>query len=406
MPNDKLKILYYGSSLSIQKGANQSMYRLAKSFNNEATEAYAVLPGREGIAEKYEQAGLKYFVIPALPLKSKRSLSYQWAYIQSLVSNIQKLRRIIRSEKIDILHVNDITFFPALFAAKAEGIKTVCHVRFISIRNRLVKWVLLFLITTFSDAIICVSRAVHRQLFRSRTRWRNASIHVVYNPSPDSVDFTVCRNGGDIRKELNIPSTAFVVCHVSKFTRNKGQHVVVRAAARFKRAGYTANDFVFLLVGGPLENHIKYYQEIKDFVSEHQLEEMVRLLGIRQDVAGLYAGSDVAIHVPVHEDPFPGVVLEAMLCGKAVVGSKSGGIPEIIDDGVNGILIPKEDADALAQTLVKLKENPQWLDRLSSQASDAVRNKFSFEVFQQKIMEIYSLLKPEKKHYEKQYETA
>ena len=182
--------------------------------------------------------------------------------------------------------------------------------------------------------------------------------------------------------------------------------VLVQAAAQLKAKGFSEKDFVFLLVGGPLENHKDYYESVQNYVRVHQLEAMVRFLGVRKDVAYLFSSSDLAIHVPIHEDPFPGVVLEAMLCGKAVIGSKSGGIPEIIDDGKNGILIPKNDPEALADRLIYLKSHPKALQQLQQNAPDAIRRKFSFNEFKARHLEIYYSLKPELKPQEETYEIA
>ncbi|MDQ7064912.1 MAG: glycosyltransferase family 4 protein [candidate division KSB1 bacterium] len=402
----EITILYYGSSLSIQKGADLCMFRLVKSFNDEKIQTLAILPGHGGIERKYAREGLKYYIIPSVPLRAKFSLKYQLSFLMSMIKEIKELRRIIRRENVDIIHVNDITFFAGLIAAKLEKRKTVCHVRFISIRYPIVKNVLVYLVTQLSDAIFCVSKAVQKHLFQSREKWRHASIFVVYDPTPDSIDFSIDDSNKDFRADLAISKRAFVVCNVSKFTRNKGQLVVAQAAAYLKKAGYNEDDFTFLLVGGAIENHRNYYETVRAFVSQHQLEKMVRFLGVREDVSWLFSNSDVAVHVPIHEDPFPGVVLEAMLCGKAVIGSKSGGIPEIIDDGKNGLLIPKNDPEALAERLIYLKSHPKVLQQLQQNAPDAIRRKFSFNDFKARHLEIYYSLKPELKPQKETYEIA
>jgi glycosyltransferase involved in cell wall biosynthesis len=397
----KIRILYYGSSLSEQKGANLSIFRLAKTFNREKTRAIAVLPGYGGIAGRYDSHGLEYRVIPSMLIRNTRSLRYQLKYITTTFLEILRLRKLIKKERIQIVHVNDITFFQALIAAKIDGVPAVCHVRFTAVTNPLVKGFLLFMVTRLSDVIVCVSAAVKQQLFNNRDRMGRARIYVIHNPSPDAIDFVPAVREDPLRLKtaLGIPSGAFAGCLISKFTHNKGQHVLARAAKILKDSGYTGAHFQFLLVGGMLENHSKYYHQVHQYIKDENLEDMVKSLGVRDDVARILSISDFAIHVPVHEDPFPGVVLEAMLSGKPIIASASGGIPEMIDDSQNGFLIPKNDPHALAEKIKALYHDPSLLEMVGRKAAASVRERFPFSKFYESLLNLYtSLVKIEHRH--------
>ncbi|MFQ5707306.1 MAG: glycosyltransferase [bacterium] len=390
----KIRILYYGSCLSIQKGANLSMFRLTKSFGNGIIDSMAVLPGDAGIARKYHKCGIKYFVVPSMLMRNTFSVRYQIKYIKSLILEVVQLRQLIKRQRINIVHVNDITFFQALIAAKIAGVKSVCHIRFISIKNPAVRRILLLIVTFFSDVIICVSNSVKQQLFDNQERIQRSKIQVIYNPAPDAIDFYPTLNGATkkLKNELQLSPTAFIGCLISKFTHNKGQHILVKAAEILESLGYGSSHFQFLLVGGPLKNHMDYYNNILKMLEQNSLNNMIKLLGVRDDVTKILNLCDIAIHVPVHEDPFPGVVLEAMLAGKPVIGSNSGGIPEIIDDMENGFIIPKNDPNALAERLIALYKNRQVLNSMGEKASDSVRVKFPFSSFYEKHLRLYASL--------------
>lgn len=397
----KIRILYYGSSLSIQKGANSCMFRLVKSFSEGKTHAIAVLPGNGGIAQKYALHRLEYRIIPSTLIRKTFSVIYQLKYIMTVCLEISRLRKLIANEGIQIVHVNDIIFFQALIAGRVAGVRTICHIRFISIANAMVKRFLLYIATTFSDVIVCTSAAVKAQLFENRERIGKTGVQVIYDPSPDAIDFNPAHHdsGTGLKAELGIPAGAFVGCLVSKFTHNKGQHVLARAAKILKDSGYTGAHFQFLLVGGMLENHSKYYHQVHRYIKDENLEDMVKFLGVRDDVARILSISDFAIHVPVHEDPFPGVVLEAMLSGKPIIASASGGIPEMIDDSQNGFLIPKNDPHALAEKIKALDHDRSLLETVGRNAPASVRERFPFSKFYESFLNLYtSLVKGEPRH--------
>jgi hypothetical protein len=208
----QIRILYCGSSLSIQKGANSCMFRLVKSFSEGKTRAIAVLPGNGGIAQRYALHRLEYRIIPSVLIRKTFSVAYQLKYVMTVCLEILRLRKLIADEGIQIVHVNDIIFFQALIAGRIAGVRTICHIRFISIANAMVKRFLLLMATTFSDVIVCTSAAVKAQLFENRGQIGKTKVQVIYDPSPDAVDYSPVQHDGGtgLKAELGIPAGAFV----------------------------------------------------------------------------------------------------------------------------------------------------------------------------------------------------
>ena len=95
-------------------------------------------------------------------------------------------------------------------------------------------------------------------------------------------------------------------------------------------------------------------------------------LGERRDVRGLLQWADISVHASTSPDPFPGVVLESLVAGAATIGTDAGGVAEMIESGVHGILVPPGDAGALAAALESLLRDPERRRRLAKAGRERI----------------------------------
>jgi D-inositol-3-phosphate glycosyltransferase len=109
----------------------------------------------------------------------------------------------------------------------------------------------------------------------------------------------------------------------------------------------------------------------------------------RSRLAGYYRSADL-VCVPSLSDTLPAVALEALVCGTPVLGTDVGGIPFIVKNGENGIIVPPRDPMMIAEALSRLREQPDVLDRLRRRARDSVYPLFTWE---RAGMELYKALK-------------
>jgi glycosyltransferase involved in cell wall biosynthesis len=143
------------------------------------------------------------------------------------------------------------------------------------------------------------------------------------------------------------PSERAALLYVGRLSVEKGVDVLVRAAALLKHEGVA---FHLRIAGdGPQAG------PMRQLVAQLALDDEVSFLGSvdRKQLASLYQSS-TAVCVPSRSDPLPTVVMEAMCAGVAVVGSRTGGIPHLVDEGATGLLCAPEDAHALAMALKRL----------------------------------------------------
>ena len=96
--------------------------------------------------------------------------------------------------------------------------------------------------------------------------------------------------------------------------------------------------------------------------------------------------------LPSNNEPFGRVLLEAMNIGTPVIGTKSGGIPEIIEDGINGLLVDYGDIEALKISIIKILKNNSLREEIIQGGYETINSKFCIETYQEKIENIYDTL--------------
>jgi glycosyltransferase involved in cell wall biosynthesis len=177
---------------------------------------------------------------------------------------------------------------------------------------------------------------------------RGDLVQVVYDgfdPAPFSHTSADLRG---LRAEL-CPDGLRVVGVFGRITQWKGQDVVLRALVQVP-------SLVVVFVGEEEDRASR--DELCFLARELGIADRVRFLGFRKDVPQLMRVVDCIVHVPTDPEPFGRVVVEGMLARRPVIASNAGGIPEIIENGVSGILITPGSADELAEALRRIFSDP------------------------------------------------
>jgi glycosyltransferase involved in cell wall biosynthesis len=383
------RVLYFSSATHVQGGAVQLMFRTARGLKRQGGVPIVVLPRAEGIAGWYAKEGISVHIIPFMEIHRRWSPIYWARYLLSTIRVIIRLVALIQEQRVDIVHANEITYLPGLVAGKIGGARTICHVRVILMRPALARRAVSWIARRFSDRILCESEAVRTWMFPGRA----GNVRTLYPLGPDMERFDplAVQSKDEIRGELNIDSAAMLVGQVSKFTANKNQMALVRAAEYIEER-YGDVQIAYLLVGGRVAGHEEYHDGIVRRISQSHLSNQFLLTGLRSDIPRMIAACDVMVHLPTHEDPFPGVVLEAMAMEKPIVAFASGGIPEQFENGKSGILLDKDDIEELAETLVALQGDEALRLKMGKEARRFLKTHFSFEKSFSELSLIYTEL--------------
>ncbi|CAN0627997.1 Glycosyl transferase group 1 [Burkholderia multivorans] len=229
-------------------------------------------------------------------------------------------------------------------------------------------------------AVVIANSQATADAFVSAGGKRN-KVRVVHNGF-DLSTFARTDAGGsnDLRRALAC-GEAPLVGVFSRLASWKGQHVVLDALRDLPGVHV-------VFVGAALFGEEKYEEYLRQRVGELKLTERVHFLGFRSDVPELLRAIDIAIHASTSPEPFGRVVVEAMLAGKPVIASAAGGVRELIDDGVTGILVPPGDAAALRGAIKRLIDDRPLADRLADSAAIHARQNFSVDEMLTRISKI------------------
>jgi len=292
-----------------------------------------------------------------------------------------KMADVIKDEELDVLHVH-YAIPHAVCAVLARemsgrdiGIVTTLHGTDISVlgQDSTLSQAIKYGIDK-SDIVTTVSEALKQQTYELIDTVK--PINTIYNFVDEREYFP--RNSGNLKEQFGIEEDEKVIIHVSNFRKIKNLPHIIDAFMKI-RANMKAK---LLLVGDGPEKH-----RVMDQVKESPYMKDVLFLGKQENLAELYAISDLKLLLSQQES-FGLVLLEAMACGVPCIGSAVGGIPEVIEHGVDGFIVELGDTDAVAEYAVNLLSDEEKLQRFREAAICAVDEKFHSS----KIVEQYEKL--------------
>ena len=179
------------------------------------------------------------------------------------------------------------------------------------------------------------------------------------------------------------PHGAPVVGHVAALVPHKGQRHLIEAAHLVIQQ---MPDVRFLILGeGELRDSLERH------VREHHLEKHVFLPGFRTDVLGCMKSFDLFVMSSVTEG-LGTALLDAMACGKAIVATRTGGIPEVVEDGETGTLVPPRDHAAMAQAILAMLADDEQRRRMGEAGLARVQARFTVERMVAETAAVYGRL--------------
>jgi glycosyltransferase involved in cell wall biosynthesis len=176
---------------------------------------------------------------------------------------------------------------------------------------------------------------------------------------------------------------------VGRITRWKGQHIFLKAAALVRSRFPSVN---FQIIGSAMFGEEAYEREIHAMAKSLALDGCVEFMGFRNDVPKLMAEFDILVHASTTGEPFGQVITEAMIVGKPVVATRGGGVPEIVQEGVTGLLVPMGDATAMADAICELLSDPRRAKEMGLAGRTRVLKYFTVDVSARRIASIYRKL--------------
>jgi glycosyltransferase involved in cell wall biosynthesis len=193
----------------------------------------------------------------------------------------------------------------------------------------------------------------------------------------------------DIKKKLGLYQFDYVLGTVGRLVEAKAYYLMIDALSLIRD---NSMNFVFLFVGdGELR------EELKQRTLEKKLGDRILFLGWRSDIPEILGAMDVFVISSIREG-LPVSMLESMAAKVPVVATSVGGIPEVIRDGENGLLVPPNDSGKLAEKLLYLLNGPEYGRTLAHTAYQDILKKYSIQYVTKEIERIYLELFNSKNH--------
>jgi glycosyltransferase involved in cell wall biosynthesis len=359
-------VLYVANAAKIG-GGNRVLMDLMTHLDTSRYKPVLVSPDEGALTDWARSTGIRYHV----------SKNGDWQSGAALLRRAAALIQIIRRERAAIVHSAAPTCYRALgLAGRLTGVPRICHLGFPPAAGELERSFL-----SPPEAVVgCyVGQAVENEAEIRRLR---ADCHVVgICNGIDTSRFTTTAAGFPDRFRQGADHVVAILGHISEV---KGHPTFIEAAGRLAQAFPSSR---FLVVGGDtLQQGLKPTLESRAAVLG--LGSRLDFLGFRQDVPDILAAADVVV-LPSRAEGFPLAVLEAMSCGKPVVATPVGGVPEALVDGVTGMFVPPDRADALADAVAHLFRHPGLSRQMGIAARQRVEERFSVAVFAGAVQSLY-----------------
>jgi glycosyltransferase involved in cell wall biosynthesis len=278
------------------------------------------------------------------------------------------LMSLLRQERIDVLHCHKFgsNLWGAIIGRLVGVPVIVAHEHVWSFQGQPLRRILdRRLIARQTDVFLAVSDETRRQMIEVEGIDPDI-VRVLPNGIPDLPE----PSGRDVRRELGIDAGALVVGTVSVLRRQKALDVLIRSTTRLMRQFPSLK--VVIAGEGPQR------ASLEALVSELNLDGRVLFIGLRTDVPDVLASFDVAVSSSDYEGS-PLAIMEYMAASKPIVATRVGGVPDLIDDGVHGLLVDRGDVDGFAAAVARLLRDPALSSALGKKSRERQGREFTIE---------------------------
>lgn len=375
--SEKSSILYIANSGDITGGGQISLLNFLKNMDRNKFMPLVVCPSQGTMFDILRNIGVEVAIIKIKSLKKLHFISF--------ISSMIKLFKLIKRERIDLIHSNAgatrITAY-SLLVARMMRLPFIWHVRVIDSAGLIDR-----LLVPLTTKVIVISNAVG-----TRFNWFKRKLDkviTVYN-GVDLEEFNVGAKENKIRKEFALDSGIPLAGIVGRLDTWKGHEYFLEAAAQVMKE---IPETKFLIVGEDIDQNKKQEIKLRNLAEKLRLTNNIIFTGPRNDIPEIMLSLNIFVLSSLREH-FGRVIIEAMACGKPVIATNAGGVPEIVKDGYTGILVPPRDSDAIAKAIIDLSKDKKKVELMGARGRKIAEELFSIKANVKKIEQIYeSLLK-------------
>ncbi len=368
MPKNVLFVSHYPH---FRMGGQKSMLALIENLNRQNVNPYVLAPESSELLDKAKSLNCNTFAIELFPLKPKN--------LFKIISLIKKIIKIIKENKIDIIHTDterDALVFG--FAKKFTNAKMIWHSRLArpdKTDNLITKW---------ADGVILIANDIQRRF--SNFSEIEHKTRTIYNGV--FCDIFCPTDKLQIRNELNLPENKFIVSFIGQINKGKGVYDFIESANYLKQNG--TDNFLYLLIGKA--NNDEDYARINNFIDENNLQNNLKIIEHQKEIHKWMQASDIVI-LPSYEgiEGMGRVLIEGMACGKPVIGTNISGIREAISEDT-GILVEQNSPRQIANAVSKFMNDEKMYSEFAKSARKRALTLFDIKKHAENVESFYDFI--------------
>ena len=339
-----MKICFFAHySITNSDGATLSMYNIIDEMLRRRIEVAVVLANTRNLENKIAEGKIKFIVAPLygmrMDLNRKTPMTQMKFFVKSICNSIhkRKIEKVLKSENIDIIHINELDSGIGAEIAQKLKIPYVWHIRQFmeaDLGKKLFRERSIYRLVSRASSVIAISKDVQTKFEPLLGR----KMDLVYNGVP------VEKYKLEDMPRFETPITRILLA--GRISIQKGQMDAIKAVELLIQRGI---DNVLLTLVGQGETK-EYLEYVKSYVKKHGLEQRVCILEHLDDLRELRRQCDIGLTCSKKE-AFGRVTVENMLAKMLVIGANTGGTMEIINDGYNGLLYEEGSPESLAERI-------------------------------------------------------
>lgn len=293
----------------------------------------------------------------------------------SLVRMI-KFRRLVKKEKFDIINVHGYSagYFVRLACAGLKDVRIIwtMHLKITDLfkKHSIKVWIenLLNNHLFFTDNIVTVCKDASSNLIQRGNK--NVPVNVIYNGINTNCYDKVERNKND---------DSLVIGFFSRLSVQKDIPLLLQVMKEFQKEKRK----IKLIIAG--DGELK--KQMLDFIHHNRLKN-IEYIGLQDSVIQLFPQVDVCV-LPTHTECLPMILLEALSSGTPAVASNVGGVSEIIENGLDGYVVPKEDVEAFKQAIINYYNHRNLIISHGKYAKEKMKQLFDQKIMIQKYEDLF-----------------
>jgi glycosyltransferase involved in cell wall biosynthesis len=352
-------------------GAERDLLAMLRACNREEWEPHVACPPDTPLFDRLSDQGSRLHALSMAPWRKWYSPFVRWQGVRSL-------RELLAGTAPHLVHVNDIWWVPHAIAA-VRGISgprppIVAHVRQEIEPEKVGRYGL-----GSVDAVIAISKQVEESVIAGGVS--PSAVRTIYSGLEFS-DAAPPAQHAALYAAYGLSADAVLLGTVAHIFARKGYDIMVRALPAVIREVPTVQ---YLIVG---TGDAAYERQLKSLAATLGVADHVHFAGFQDEVAPFLSALSLYVH-PARMEGFGIAVLEALAAGKAVVATRVGGLPEVVEHGRTGLLVGPNDPDELSAAILSLLRDEGRRKEMGERAARVARERFDLRASMGAVERLY-----------------